>query len=157
MPSNGITIRTPKVYEAGKIADLIKTFSAKNLMLERSVENVVSNIRNFLVAVEGREIIACCAISFFNTDLAEIRSVAVGEAWQKKGIGKMLIEKAEDILRDEEVSKSFVLTRSPDFFRKIGYREVSKNQFPQKIWRDCTSCLFLMECDEIAMEKILIE
>ncbi|OHD56500.1 MAG: GNAT family N-acetyltransferase [Spirochaetes bacterium GWF1_51_8] len=157
MPSNGITVRTPKVYEAAKIADLIKTFSKNNLMLERSVENVISNIRNFLIAVEGGEIIGCCAISFFSTDLAEIRSVAVDEKRQKMGIGKILIENAEKILKDEEVKKSFVLTRSPEFFKKIGYSEVSKNQFPQKIWRDCTSCPFLMECDEIAMEKILIE
>jgi amino-acid N-acetyltransferase len=155
MLSDDIKIRTPKVGEAEKLAELINAFAKNNLMLERSVENVISNIRNFIVAEANGKIIACCAISFFSTELAEIRSVAVDASLQKMGIGKMLIAYAEGILRDEGVKRSFVLTRTPDFFSKLGYIEVPKASFPQKIWRDCTSCPFLMDCDEIAMEKSL--
>jgi amino-acid N-acetyltransferase len=153
MPSDDIKIKIPKVGDAEKIAELINIFAKKNLMLERSVESVISNIRNFIVAESNGIIIACCAISFFTTELAEIRSVAVDSSLQKKGVGKMLIAYAEGILRDEGVKRSFVLTRTPEFFKKLGYLEVPKTSFPQKIWRDCTSCPFLMECDEIAMEK----
>jgi len=109
MPSDDIKIRTPKVGEADKLAELINAFAKNNLMLERSVENVISNIRNFIVAEANGKIIACCAISFFSTELAEIRSVAVDASLQKKGIGKMLIAYAEGILRDEGVKRSFVL------------------------------------------------
>jgi amino-acid N-acetyltransferase len=37
----------------------------------------------------------------------------------------------------------------------MGYSEIEKEYFPQKIWRDCTNCPKLMACDEIAMVKKL--
>ena len=86
---------------------------------------------------------------------AAIRSLAVFNRYKKKGIGRLLVEKAESVLREEGVSEVFVLTLSDEFFRRIGYREIQKEYFPQKIWRDCTHCPKLMACDETAMMKKL--
>jgi len=48
-----------------------------------------------------------------------------------------------------------VLTLSRHFFSRLGYSEIEKEYFPQKIWRDCTRCPKLMACDETAMVKKL--
>ncbi len=95
------------------------------------------------------------SLAFYTSKLAEIRSLAVFNRYKMKGIGRLLVEKAETVLREEGVSEVFVLTLSSEFFRRLGYREIQKEYFPQKIWRDCTHCPKLMACDEIAMVKTL--
>ena len=35
--------------------------------------------------------------------------------------------------------------------RELGFREVSKETFPQKVWNDCLNCPKFTQCDEIAL------
>ena len=155
MASGGITIRTARLADAEAIGDITALYADRGFMLKRSPENIIENIRNFLVAEHDRRVIGSCAISFFTLYLAEIRTLAVIDSFKRRGVGSMLVGKAEDVLREEGVTTAFVLTLSPVFFLSLGYREVSKEMFPQKIWRDCTNCPKLMACDEIAMIKEL--
>jgi len=149
-------IRNAKLRDASSIASLIAYYSSNNLLLPRTAESVIEGIRNFIVADAGGEIIGCCAIAFFTEELAEIRSVAVDEKYRGKGVGKGLVAKAEEILKEEGIKDSFVLTYVEDFFSKIGYVKIDKSKFPQKIWRDCLSCPKIIQCDEIAMVKLLL-
>lgn len=150
-----MTIRNARLGDAKAIAELINRFAEKGLMLKRSVESVVEGIRSFIVAEDNGKIAGCCALAFFTTELAEVRSIAVDETIQNKGVGSLLLQEAEKQLREEGVRRVFVLTRSEPFFTKSGYSQTSKSDFPHKIWRDCVNCPMLMECDEVAMEKIL--
>lgn len=141
--------------EATQISGLIDIYAKQQLMLPRSVESVIEDIRNFLVAVENEKVIGCCMISFFTTEFAEIRSVAVLQKYRNQGIGKKLISEAEEILHEEKIQYAFVLTLNEPFFKNLGYQRIDKSRFPQKIWRDCMNCPKIMACDEIAMEKKL--
>ena len=152
---NNINIRYAKLTDARAISDLINEYAKKGIMLSKPLETVIEGIRNFFVAEEGSEIIGCCAVAFFTEELAEIRSIAVQEKHQKNGIGKLLVAKAEEILKYEGIKSVFALTYQEEFFTKLGYTKVDKTKFPQKIWRDCLACAKIMQCDEIAMEKIL--
>ena len=40
-----------------------------------------------------------------NGEIAQIRGMAVSEDYQGKGIGKKLVEKAEEILREAQIQK----------------------------------------------------
>jgi len=155
MTHEGILVRNARLGDAAAIAELTKGYAGEGVMLERPVENIIENIRNFFVAEHGGEVIGCCAVAFYTAKLAEIRSLAVEGGWKLRGTGRQLVEKAESILRDEGVIEVFVLTLSREFFLRLGYSEVEKEYFPQKIWRDCTRCPKLMACDEIAMKKAL--
>lgn len=152
---SGAVVRYARLSDAGVISAITAEYAREGVMLERSAESVIENIRNFFVAEHQGKIIGCCAIAFYTSKLAEIRSVAVLAQHKRKGIGRLLVEKAEEILREEGVKEVFVLTLSPDFFGSIGFSEIKKEYFPQKIWRDCTHCPKLMACDEIAMVKNL--
>lgn len=152
---SGAVVRYARLSDAGAISAITAEYAREGVMLERSAESVIENIRNFFVAEHQGKIIGCCAIAFYTSKLAEIRSVAVLAQHKRKGIGRLLVEKAEEILREEGVKEVFVLTLSPDFFGSIGFSEIKKEYFPQKIWRDCTHCSKLMACDEIAMVKNL--
>ena len=155
MQQSELHVRYARLADATAISAITAEYARQGIMLERSGENIVENIRNFFVAEYSGEVIGCCAIAFYTSKLAEIRSLAVFNRYKMKGIGRLLVEKAETVLREEGVSEVFVLTLSSEFFRRLGYREIQKEYFPQKIWRDCTHCPKLMACDEIAMVKTL--
>ena len=150
-----ICVRYARLADAGAISAITAEYARQGIMLERSTDNIVENIRNFFVAEYKGEVVGCCAIAFYTQKLAEIRSLAVFNNFKMKGTGRLLVEKAETVLREEGVREVFVLTLSPEFFRRVGYSEIRKEYFPQKIWKDCTHCPKLMACDEIAMVKRL--
>ena len=155
MQQSELYVRYARLADATAISAITVEYARQGIMLERSDESIVENIRNFFVAEYNGEVIGCCAIAFYTSKLAEIRSLAVFNRYKMQGIGRLLVEKAETVLREEGVSEVFVLTLSSEFFRRLGYREIQKEYFPQKIWRDCTHCPKLMACDEIAMVKTL--
>lgn len=152
MPFN-VSVRNAKLSDSSAIADLISVYSQKGIMLAKPIETIVEGIRNFIVAENEGKIVGCCAVSFFSEELAEIRSIAVRDDLRGHGIGKLLVQKAEEILKEEGIKYIFALTMSEPFFSKAGYRKVDKAKFPQKIWRDCLGCSKIMQCDEVAMEK----
>jgi amino-acid N-acetyltransferase len=155
MPSAETIVRNARLADAAAISQITAVYAGQGIMLKRPAENIIENIRNFFVADYRGSVIGCCAIAFYTVRLAEIRSLAVIEEFRKTGIGKLLVDKAESVLCEEGVKEVFVLTLNPGFFSRQGYTEIEKEYFPQKIWRDCTSCPKLMACDEIAMVKKL--
>lgn len=155
MPAAETVVRTARLADATAIAELTSSYASQGIMLKRPVENIIERIRDFFVAEYQGRVIGCCAIAFYTEKLAEIRSVAVLDEFRGTGIGRLLIEKAETVLCKEGVREVFVLTLNPGFFGRMGFTEIDKNYFPQKIWRDCTNCPKLMACDEIAMVRKL--
>jgi amino-acid N-acetyltransferase len=54
------------------------------------------------------------------------------------------------------LKKVFTLTLVPQFFERLGFRTIKKDELPHKIWQDCINCTkFPDKCDEIAMTKEL--
>mgnify|MGYP001809587788 FL=1 len=155
MPATDTCIRNAQLADASAISRITEGYAGEGIMLKRPVENIIEHIRDFFVADYNGRVIGCCAIAFYTVKLAEIRSLAVLDEFRSKGIGRLLVEKAEAVLTEEGVKEVFVLTLNPGFFNKMGYKQVEKEYFPQKIWRDCTNCPKLMACDEIAMVKTL--
>lgn len=148
-----IKIRNARLTDAAAISEMISNYAKSDIMLPRTTETIIEEIRDFFVAENGSELVGCCAVAFFTEELAEIRSVAVKDSYRNKGIGKMLVTHAEDILKEEGIRSIFALTLAEPFFKKLGYKKVEKNKFPQKIWRDCLGCPKIMQCDEVAVEK----
>jgi N-acetylglutamate synthase-like GNAT family acetyltransferase len=69
-----------------------------------------------------------------------------------KGIGSALITYAIDIVKNERLgNKVFALTRRPNMFTRLGFKIVPMETFPKKIWFDCSKCLKLDRCDEVAV------
>lgn len=155
MPATATRIRNARLADATAISTITEGYAGQGIMLKRPVENIIEDIRNFFVAEYDGRVIGCCAVAFYTERLAEIRSLAVLEEFRGTGIGRLLVGQAESVLAEEGVREVFVLTLNPGFFGRMGYSEIEKEYFPQKIWRDCTNCPKLMACDEIAMVKKL--
>lgn len=83
----------------------------------------------FLVAVEGRQIVGCCALAIYSTRLAEIRSLAVTKKSQRKGVGTKLIKSCLKIARKKRVFEVISLTSSPELFKKHGFGANDKAKY----------------------------
>lgn len=152
----------PFVIEKATIADakeiqvLIKAFAAKQQMLSRPLQSIYENIRSFFVCRNRKgDVIGCSALEVVWEDLAEIRSLAVNGRYQKKGIGRQLVEICLEEAVALKVKKVFTLTYVAGFFSKIGFAEVDKHELPHKIWTDCINCPHFPDCNEVAMIRSL--
>ncbi|ADD68179.1 GCN5-related N-acetyltransferase [Denitrovibrio acetiphilus DSM 12809] len=148
-------IRKALMTDAKDIQNLVNTYAKGGEMLPLSINEIYEKILEFVVWEENGELIGCCAIHPTWDNLAEIRSVAVRPDTVKKGVGKALVERSIETAAILGITKVFLLTYVPEFFRKLGFTEVEKEMLPKKIWSDCLKCAKFPDCDEIAMMKTL--
>ncbi|MCS7298495.1 MAG: N-acetyltransferase [Spirochaetia bacterium] len=153
--SNSITIRDATLDDVDSIYGLMDPYVKTGDLLPRTKDDISDHIRNFIVAQYDGEIVGCMAIKFYSKEMTEFRTLVVSEKFQGRGIGRRLVEKGLEIVRSLGVKRVFVLTRSEEFFKKIGFETVVKEIFPEKVWNDCILCPKLNSCDEIAMIKRL--
>jgi len=148
-------IRPARIADVAEMTKLINAFAQKNLMLPRPVNKMYEQVRDFYVVEEDGLVVGCGAVHVLWYDLAEIRSVAVREDYQRRGYGRQLVEALIGDAKQLGVHEVFMLIL-PDgpmakLGRKFGFREVSKDELPHKVWSDCLNCPKFTQCDEIAL------
>lgn len=146
-------IRKATVADVKRIHVILKECAGQRLLLPRSLNDLYSRIRDFVVidADEGGAILGCCALSITWEDIAEIRSLVVLEALRGQGWGRRLVETCMSDAVTLGLYRVFTLTYQVEFFHKLGYSVVGKEVLPQKVWADCIHCPQFPECDETAM------
>ena len=85
----------------------------------------------------------------------EIISFSVKKKEQKKGVGKKLLKYMLSMLMEMEPDRIIVLTFYPDYFKKFGFKETSKELLNQKILVGCLHCTkhkSPLTCPEVAMQ-----
>lgn len=150
-------IRKTTTIDVKAIHRLLKKHSDRGELLPRALSDLYDDVRDFNVFEKkgSGSIIGACALHVFWEDLAEIRSLAVCERYQRKGIGSALVTTALAEAKDLGIKRVFTLTYRPEFFNKHGFKIVDKATLPQKIWAECIKCVKFPDCDEIAMLKLL--
>jgi amino-acid N-acetyltransferase len=146
-----IEVEKAKISDVPRIHKLINSFANRGEMLARPLSELYENIRDFFVVRQGKHIIGCAALHVMWSDLAEIKSVAVDEEQQKLGVGNKLVSACLKEAKELGITTVFCLTYKPQFFAKLGLKEVDKMTLPQKIWTECYRCPKFPNCDETAM------
>lgn len=144
-------IRPAEEKDIEAIYNLIHHYAGQGVILERSREDILANIDNFIVAADGPEVIGTVTFYDYGRDLKEVRSFAIKEEYQGRGIGSALLEKLTSGIHGSGNSRIFTLTYKPEFFRKNGFTAVPKDDFPEKIWKDCRNCKDQDNCGETAL------
>ncbi len=140
-----------KVSDVPQMHKLINSFADKDDMLARSLSEIYENIRDYFVVRQGERVIACAALHVSWSDLAEIKSLAVTEDYQKQGIGTQIVEACLKETKELGISTVFCLTYKPAFFEKYGFSQVDKAELPHKVWGECYRCPKFPNCDEVAL------
>jgi len=146
-----LIIRKAIIQDIKSIQKLINEFAREEAMLSRSLSELYENIRDYFIYENRGEVSGVCALHILWENLAEIKSLAVHQKDQKKGIGLTLVNHCISEAKELGIKQVFALTYQPGFFRRIGFREIDKSKLPQKIWGDCLRCPKFPGCDEHAM------
>ena len=123
------------------------------IILARSEDEVSTNIRSYVLAKDGDNVVGYGALHVHSMRLAEIRSLIVSMEYRGQNIGKQVVlfalDEAEKIGVEEDV---LVLTYLPNFFLKLGFVEIPKDTIPEhKIWADCIKCIHFPVCNETSL------
>ncbi len=144
-------IRKAIISDTEDILRVINHFAEEDLMLPRSLQEIYENIRDYFVYLENGQLVGCVALHVFWKDLSEIKSLAVKEPHQGKSIGKGLVKKCVEEATALGVSKLLVLTYIPEFFQRLDFRLVEKEELPHKIWTECVKCHKFPDCKEVPL------
>jgi len=144
-------VEKAKITDVPQIHKLINGFAEKGLMLARPLSEIYESIRDFFVIRERDEVVACAALHISWSDLAEIRSVAVAEDSQRKGLGAKLVAACLKEANSLGIESIFCFTYRPEFFKSQKFVDIDKMELPRKVWSDCLRCPKFPNCDEIAL------
>lgn len=146
-------LRKAKIEDIKQIQALINTFVKQDLMLPRSLNELYENIRDFFVYEKKNKVVGVCALHISWEDLAELKSLAVDKQYHHQGAGQALVSACIQEAKTLGAKRIFVLTYAPDFFKKAGFKKISHNKLPHKIWAECINCPKFPDCKEVALIK----
>ena len=142
-----------KLYDIPAMESLVVQEVEDGIILQRSEDEVSTNIRSYILAKDGDKIVGYGALHIHSMRLAEIRSLIVDTNYRGQNIGKDIVNFAISEAKELGVSEEvLVLTYLADFFKKIGFVEIPKESIPEhKIWADCIKCIHFPVCNEISL------
>ncbi len=115
--------------EYKQMVDLRTQILRKPLGLNFSEEDLQKEKDNLLIAAyEDDEMLGCCMLIQIAPDTVQLRQMAVKAGLQGKGIGRVLMQFAENIARDRGNRRIFMHARksAAGFYEKLGYKIAGK-------------------------------
>jgi amino-acid N-acetyltransferase len=148
-----ITLVKANLTDIPEMQALVISEIKEGVILNRSEDEVATNIRSYVLAKEEGKLVGYTALHIHSKRVAEIRSLIVDEAYRGQKIGQRLVkfavEEAKALHVEEDV---LVLTYQPTFFERLGFSEINKEAIPEhKIWADCIKCIHFPVCNEVAL------
>ena len=114
---------SPEYQQMVKLRDAVLR---KPLGLTFTHEDLESEKDNILIAAfEEERMLGCCMLVEERPDMVRLRQMAVLNALQGKGIGRALMNFAENIARDRgyKIVKMHARNNSVGFYEKVGYKK----------------------------------
>ena len=137
------------------IHKLVNDYAQQGVMLPRSRNSIYETLRDVIIAEEDDRLVGVGSLHLSWDALAEVRALAIAPGFQRRGIGRQIVEELLIEGRALGVKTFFTLTYQPEFFGTLGFSEVTKEELPQKVWKECINCPKFPNCDEIAVVKEL--
>lgn len=131
-----IIIRSARTADVKQIRSIIDTFAAPGKMLEKETVTLFESVQEFVVALDGDQVVGCGALHVLWEDLAEVRTVAVKEEFHKNGIGHQIIEAIIDRARSVGVERIFCLTFQTEFFGKHGFKVIEGTPVEPDVYQE---------------------
>lgn len=163
--TSSATIRNASFKDGLAIFNRIK--SHPNELVPRPISDIMLNIDRFMVAEnEVGEIVGTVSWSVLpelgnaKHPSIEIQSVSVREDWQKRNLGRRLVKEAIRRVAQWRPEQIIVLTFTPEFFAKMGFKRIPKETIMYKLYRGCMNCTKYdspFTCPEVAMALALAD
>ncbi len=144
-------VERARIGDVARIHEMVNQFADKGEMLPRSLSEIYENLRDYFVVRDSGKVVACAALHVVWDDLAEVKSLAVSEDSQRRGVGGILVKACLAEAEELGLPIVFCLTYRPDFFEGLGFKQVDKMDLPRKVWGECFRCPKFPDCDEVAL------
>jgi amino-acid N-acetyltransferase len=146
-----VKVEKAKIPDVAQMHQIINKFAQSGEMLARPLSELYEDIRDYFVVKDGDKVLATAALHVSWSDLAEIRSVAVSEDSQGKGLGALLVKACLEEAQELGIETVFCFTYQPEFFKRYRFVDIDKMELPRKVWTDCFRCPKFPNCDETAL------
>jgi amino-acid N-acetyltransferase len=124
-------------------------------LLPRSLDEIRARAERFVVAMKGRQVVACAELAPLSPQVAEVRSLAVDAGLRGLGIGKLLVEELKQRGHRAGFEKLCAFTHRPGYFIRMGFSIVPHLWLSEKVFTDCVKCPSFRKCGQYAMETSL--
>ena len=147
-----MTLHKPTLHDIPAMQALVADEVDKGVILPRTDDEIATNIRSYVLAKQAGYLVGYTALHVHSPRLAEIRSLIVDPTFRGQSVGRRMVEYALGEAEELGVSEVLSLTYLPDFFAKLGFKEIAKETIPEhKIWADCIKCIHFPVCNEVSM------
>lgn len=143
--------RKAKITDVEQIHALITYYADKGLMLARPRVMLYESLREFTIVEDKGQVVGAGSLHIIWEDLSEIRALAVAPDYSGRGLGRGLVNMFIEEARELAIPQIFALTYQQEFFLKCGFKVVTKDSLPQKVWKECVNCPKFPNCEEVAM------
>jgi len=150
-----MSVRRARMSDVEKIHKLVNIQAHKGEILPRTLDNIIHDVQNFVVAELDGKVVGCASLYIYQTGLAEIRSVVVDEAAQNQGQGEALVQYLLEFAHQMELEQIIVLTYISEYFSKLGFNVIEKSSLAANIIEDSEPSPNKNPADEMAMEYIV--
>ena len=114
-------IREASRDDIPQLEELVDHFVTANRLLPRTFDELCDLIPfGFVAEIQG-SIVGFAALEIYSAKLAEIRSLAVHENYQGKGIGRGLVQRCVDLAVRRNVLEVMAITSADGFFQACGF------------------------------------
>ncbi|QDT18087.1 GNAT family N-acetyltransferase [Alienimonas californiensis] len=134
-PSSPTLVRPAVQSDVPAVHAFIRPFVATGRLLERTMDELEELVPTGFVAVDpdaaaagdgapepadGR-VVGFAALEIYSPKLAEVRSLAVSDAYRGKGVGRALVARCVALARQRNVLEVMAVTSSESFFTGCGF------------------------------------
>jgi len=141
-----------KLSDIKNMRELIAPEVLSGVILDRSEDEIATNIRSYTLAYLDGVLVGFCALHIHTAYLGEIRSLIVAEKLRGQKIGENLVSQSIDEARTLGMQRVLSLTYKKSFFERLGFVEIPKESLPEhKIWADCIKCKHFPVCNEVSL------
>lgn len=144
------SVRQATLADVDSLMDMIDYWAKHGQNLPRKRNDIIRGIQTFAVCVKDKQVVGCACLYVYDSGLAEIRSLGVSPVIQRQGQGRAIVNYLLKRASKMFIERVFVLTRSPEFFSRVGFQKTVIEALPEKILKDCEICPNKDKCDEVA-------
>jgi N-acetylglutamate synthase-like GNAT family acetyltransferase len=119
--TDDVVVRPASRDDLPELEALVEQFVAANRLLPRTPDELQDLIPFGFVACANGRLVGFAALEIYSSKLAEIRSLAVVEEMQGRGLGRKLVEQCVELARSRNVLEVMAVTSTEGFFKSCGF------------------------------------
>jgi len=116
-----IRFRRATVDDIRSVYQFLQSFMARQQILHRSPEQVAGLLPYSQLAYSQQQVVGFVAVEIYSHKLAEIQCLCVDPEFQRRGIGKRLVQFCIEVTRDEGILELMAISASDRFLMDCGF------------------------------------